>query len=242
MATKPIYEPAGKALEYADLALNIYNGCPHGCVYCYAPAVMRKNRTEFLKVEPRKDIVTRVSDQLRDSKGSLSDKLVHLCFTCDPYPRGFDSSTTTEIIKLLKENDVNVQILTKNGIDCRKDFGLLGPNDMSGVTISCSEEQRPKLEPGSTSIADRLDALKEAKLRGIGTWVSCEPVFDIDTVYDLIESDFIDLYKFGKLNYMPSDIDWKEFGINCRDYCQKLGRKYIIKKELLDCMFKQEEL
>ena len=30
---KPIYEPKGKAREYADLALNIYTGCPNGCEY-----------------------------------------------------------------------------------------------------------------------------------------------------------------------------------------------------------------
>lgn len=28
-----IYEPKGKAREYADLACDIYNGCTHGCKY-----------------------------------------------------------------------------------------------------------------------------------------------------------------------------------------------------------------
>jgi DNA repair photolyase len=30
-----IYEPKGKAREYAPLALNLYESCPHGCKYCY---------------------------------------------------------------------------------------------------------------------------------------------------------------------------------------------------------------
>lgn len=41
---KPIYEPSGAAKEYGDLAINIYTGCPHGCFYCFAPSVLRRDR------------------------------------------------------------------------------------------------------------------------------------------------------------------------------------------------------
>ena len=30
-----IYEPKGKAKEYAGLAFDIYKGCTHGCLYCF---------------------------------------------------------------------------------------------------------------------------------------------------------------------------------------------------------------
>ena len=33
-----IYEPRGKAAEYSPLAANLYAGCGHGWLYCYAPA------------------------------------------------------------------------------------------------------------------------------------------------------------------------------------------------------------
>ena len=35
----PIYEPRTRAREYCDLAVNIYDSCPHGCTYCYARAM-----------------------------------------------------------------------------------------------------------------------------------------------------------------------------------------------------------
>ena len=44
---KAIYEPAGKAREYADLACNLYRGCVHGCKYCFAPAVLHMTADNF---------------------------------------------------------------------------------------------------------------------------------------------------------------------------------------------------
>ena len=42
-----IYEPRGKAREYAELAVNLYKGCSHACVYCYAPAATFCDREKF---------------------------------------------------------------------------------------------------------------------------------------------------------------------------------------------------
>ena len=44
--------------------------------------------------------------------------------------------------------------------------------------------------------------------------VSCEPVLNATDVLNLISvSHYVDLWKIGKLNYHPSDIDWREFGL-----------------------------
>lgn len=39
MKKQVIYETSGRAREYAQLAMNHYRGCDHGCKYCYAPMV-----------------------------------------------------------------------------------------------------------------------------------------------------------------------------------------------------------
>lgn len=97
---KPIYEPRGAAKEYGDYALNIYTGCPHRCFYCFAPGVLRRDKETFHSVvQPRENIVEETRKQLEREK--ITGKLIHLCFTCDPYPTGYDSTTTREIIKLL---------------------------------------------------------------------------------------------------------------------------------------------
>ena len=42
-----IYEPSGRAKEYAELAANLYKGCDHRCVYCFGPKVLWKKREAF---------------------------------------------------------------------------------------------------------------------------------------------------------------------------------------------------
>lgn len=219
----PIYEPKGKAKEYGDLALNIYTGCPHRCYYCFAPGVLHKDREAFHShVEPRPGIVDEVRKQLE--KDQITGKLIHLCFTCDPYPTGYDTSVTREVIKLLKDHGNHVQILTKG--DGTRDFDLLDGGDWYGVTIDGKYRY--------DMYCDKLNALYKAKMLGIHTWVSFEPVLDDENVLEIIGLFYrnFDKVKIGKLNYHPSDIDWKQFGHDAEALCQTLGLDYYIKDGL----------
>lgn len=220
----PIYEPKGAAKEYGDLALNIYTGCPHRCYYCFAPGVLHRDKEQFHShVEPRHGIVEEVKKQL--DKEHITGKLIHLCFTCDPYPTGYDSTATREIIKLLKEHGNHVQILTKG--DGSRDFDLLDGEDWYGVTLDGSES-------GDTAV-ERLDSLRYAKTADANTWISFEPVLKAKRVltYITLANDFfVDRVKIGKLNYHPSDINWGEFGRAAEALCQKLGVDYYIKDSL----------
>lgn len=239
---KPIYEPKGKAKEYGDYAINIYTGCPHECFYCYAPSVLRKVKDDFHKcVEPRKNIVEEVKKQIEREK--ITGKLIHLCFTCDPYPRGYDSTPTREVIKILKDSGNHVQILTKNGRDAMRDFDLLDSGDWFGVTYAGYNEFIddcvPEEEPNTGNLLCRLNALSNANFKGIKTWISAEPVFNVADLLNLIEiADYVDLWKIGKLNYHPSDIDWGEFGRKAEALLKSKGRNYYIKDSLREKMQK----
>lgn len=228
---KPIYEPKGKAKEYGDLAINIYTGCPHRCYYCFAPGMLHRNKEQFHSVvEPRKDIIEATRKQI-ESEG-ITDKLIHLCFTCDPYPTGYDTTPTREIIKLLKDSGNHVQILTKG--DGRRDFDLLDSEDwygitLDGITSACCPSQLL-----------RADSLYAAHKHGIKTWISFEPVLCPTVVLDYLHTlaPFTDKVKIGKLNYHPSNIDWGKFGRTIEKECQKLGVDYYIKESLREEMNK----
>lgn len=232
---KPIYVPSGKAKEYGDYAINIYQGCPHCCTYCFAPSVLRKDREAFHScVEPRAGIVEAVKRQL--DKEQITDKLIFLCFTCDPYPTGYDSSATREIIKLLKESGNHVQILTK-GTDVERDYDLLDGGDWLGITyagyVNGTLMEPSAYEPFAAVPWNRLYVLSQAHYRGIKTWISCEPVLCAESIYGIIGgTEYIDKYKIGKLNYHLSDINWGEFGRECERLCIEYGRDYYIKDSL----------
>ena len=228
---KPIYEPKGKAKEYGDYAINIYTGCPHECFYCFAPSVLRKEKEDFHKcVEPRKNIVEEVKKQIEREK--ITGKLIHLCFTCDPYPCGYDTTPTREIIKAIKESGNNVQILTKG--DGSRDFDLLDENDWYGITLDGIGNGRNPLWKS------RVNALAEAHSKGIKTWVSFEPVTNERQFFIELHlvSIMVDKVKIGKLNYHPSSIDWKTFGEKAEALCKSLGIDYYIKDGLREEMNK----
>lgn len=220
---KPIYEPRGAAKEYGDLALNIYTGCPHRCYYCFAPSVLRRDREKFHSdVRPRENIVEETRRQLE--REGITGKLIHLCFTCDPYPTGYDTTPTREIINLLKAYGNHVQILTKG--DGTRDFDLLDGNDWYGITIDGSYKGH--------LLEKYIEPLCKAHLNHTNTWVSFEPVLDAEEVLLSIRcvAPFANKVKIGKLNYHPSDIDWKKFGHDAEALCQDMGLNYYIKDSL----------
>ncbi len=221
---RTIYEPRGAAKEYGDYALNIYTGCPHACFYCYCPNVLHKDRETFHKdVKVREGVIT-ATEQFLFHTG-FTGNTVHLCFTCDPYPTGYDSTATRRIIKLLKDYGNHVQILTKGS--GRRDFDLLDRNDWYGVTLDGSETEE--------CLTQRLHDLCDAYAKGIKTWVSFEPVVNAENVLREIvmaQKCGVGKVKIGKLNYHPSSINWKTFGEEAEQLCKNLDLPYYIKESL----------
>jgi DNA repair photolyase len=100
------------------------------------------------------------------------------------------------------------------------------------------QELSDKWEPYAALPQDRIDSLQLAKLLGLRTWVSFEPVISPEAVYSLLEAthEFVDLYKVGKLNYHPlaREIDWRRFKGEMEERLTKLGKPYYLKKDLLE--------
>lgn len=234
-----IYEPKGAALEYCELALNIYSGCTNGCFYCFAPNVLHKNKKEFHNRAILRQAVTpeQVYNEIV-SKG-FKNRTIQLCFTCDPYPNDTNTQPTRNIIKAIKKAGANVQILTKNGRLATRDFDLLTPSDSFGVTLTAREsEKSQKWEPFAETPTMRIASLASAKQCGIKTWVSFEPVVSAkDSLYllrEVISNKLADVVKIGKLNYFnPEDpINWAEFGEKAENICIEAEQSYCIKNAL----------
>lgn len=232
-----IYEPKGRALEYSLLAINIYRGCSHGCVYCYARKMsMAYTNANFGKAETRFGLIGNLMKQAPRYAGT--DKRVLLCFTCDPYQQLDEKEKVTRsVIKVLKNNDIPFQVLTKGGLRAVRDFDLYTEGDAFATTLTFTNEALSTArEPRAALPAERIEAIQIAHEAKIKTWVSLEPVLDAEQSLEIIRmtSDFVDLFKIGKLNHFYSEIDWREFGIKAIDLCQELGKDYYVKNDLAE--------
>ena len=235
---KVIYRPGGRALEYSLLALNHYTGCGHGCTYCYVPSVLHIPVSQFNEPRVRKNVLEFLAKEA--PRYACTDERVLLCFTCDPYqPLDDKEKLTRSVIKVLKENDIPFQVLTKGGLRATRDFDLYQAGDAFATTLTYADKRESaEKEPVAALPAERIEAIRIAHERKIETWVSLEPVVDVEQTLALIRMthEFVDLYKIGKLNHYRSLINWREFGIKAIDLCHKLQKRYYVKRDLAESL------
>jgi DNA repair photolyase len=235
-----IYETKGKAREYTELATNLYTTCEHGCLYCYCPAILHVKPEEFfVKGKPKKDVLELIEKDAVELEAKGETRRIQLSFIGDPYqPAETEYLITRSTIKILHQHGLRVTILTKNGLRAVGDFDLLTLADLFGVSLTCMlPETISKWEPGISDWYSRITALKEAKKRGIPTWVSFEPVLNPPETLALIEqaAPYADFMAVGTLNYRREAdyIDWHQFAIDVIDKLQKTGKCFYIKQDLL---------
>ncbi|MCK4823777.1 hypothetical protein KA005_48940, partial [bacterium] len=182
---KAIYEPKGRAREYAELAVNLFRTCYHGCEYCYSPKVMHVKPEEFFKPPlPRDDIIPKIRSDARQLRAANDRREILMCFTCDLYqPAPFNHDlvryTTRSAIKALLEENLNITILTKGGARSLADVDLIEqhPNQVRyGTTLVFnSDKESKKFEPQAAPTSERILTLEAFHARGIQTWASIEP-------------------------------------------------------------------
>lgn len=225
-----IYEPTGRAREYAALACNIYKGCAHGCEYCFAPGATHRTREEFSQPAPRfntflPDLHFEAIKRLNAGKNGR----VLLCFTCDPYqPLDDELKLTRETIRILHRQGHKVTVLTKGGKRALRDLDLFTPADAFATTLTFLDADESRLwEPGAALPFERIETIKEFDQSGIPTWVSLEPVIEPETSLELIRltHTFVGAYKVGTLNHHPlaKTIDWRKFAADAVELLDSLG-------------------
>jgi len=236
-------------VEYADYCINHAEGCSHGCRFpCYA--MMMKKRCGVINsyedwIKPK--IVANALELLDKEIPKLKDKIkvVHLCFTTDPfmYKQKEISDLTLKIIKRLNDDNIKCTVLTKGVypkelIDVEK-YG--GNNEYAITLVSLNEGFKKRFEPGAAPYEDRVKSLKYLHDHGLKTWVSMEPyptpnLVDQDLKKVLAKINFVDKIIFGKLNYnikVTEFQDNKDFYDGCAkiviNFCEKNNIGYHIK-------------
>jgi DNA repair photolyase len=234
-----IYRPTGRALEYSPLAVNLYAGCSHGCLYpCYAPGCAHKKPEDFFgNPEPRKQVIEDL--ELQAAKWIGEKERVLLCFLTDPYqPIDRECQLTRQALEILHANGFPTAICTKGGSAAFRDFDLMraGGTQFGQTICFKSEALREKWEPGATSIDNRLATLREAHDTGIYTWISIEPLIDLIEACKVIEAaaPYCDEFRVGGWNYTAETKgrDWKGCAETIRTVLRHSGRRSVMKCDL----------
>lgn len=160
-------------LEYS---LNPYLGCEHACAYCYAPSTLR-----YAGPEPWGTFVqakTNIPVVLEKECRRLKPGIVGISTVTDPYqPLEEKLELTRRCLEVLLVKGFPICIQTKSALVLR-DIDLLGEfkSREVGFTITTADERISKLlEPGASTSAERLGAMKKLSDRGIPTWAFLGP-------------------------------------------------------------------
>lgn len=234
-----IYETKGRAREFNELAINLFTGCDHQCIYCYGADVLHETKEAFTK-HPKVRLTARdIKDSADDWASRGETRRVLLCFITDPYCKlEQETQITRDAILALHDAGLNVIILTKGGVRSVRDFDMLTPKDAYATTLTLlHNDDSLKWEPGAATPDERVACLEEAHKRGIETWVSFEPVIypEVTKALLLLTKGFVGHYKVGTMNYHPQgkNTNWNQFGWEIKRMMDKLGIKYYFKKDLL---------
>ena len=232
-----IYETHGRAREYFELAANLYSTCEHACRYCYAADVLHMKPDDFFRRGVPRPLEALKTDAARLARKGERRHIL-LSFVTDPYqPVEAELCLTRKAIEALHGFGLYVAILTKAGLRPIRDFDILSPLDLFGVSLTTrSAETILRWEPNVPLYYDRIESLRQAKAKGIPTWVSCEPVVEpAETLGLIVEAaPYTDVFKVGTLNYQDEArrIDWPRFARAAVKLLDDLKANYYIKRDL----------
>lgn len=217
MSNLCIYQPKGKAGEYAAWACNLYTGCSNDCSYCYCK---KGPLGSWWTLEPHLKKCFRDEEhayavfikELEQNVEALRRDGLFFSFTTDPLlPK--ERILTTRCVEAAVSENVPVSILTK--------MPGLTPDQLAGDSkdhlANCKQERRNQilqhvawgftltgcnnLEPGAATNGQRIAAMEKLHDMGFRTFASLEPVIDpartLACYDELVRRNCCDLVKVG---------------------------------------------
>ena len=230
--------------------LNIYRGCEHQCAYCYAQySHSYLEDTDFFHhIYIKENIVTQLEQKLQSSK--WAHDVINLGGVTDSYqPAEAIYKLMPQILKLLIKYKTPAIISTKSSLILR-DIDLLKElSNVAGVQVAITittldQSLANKIEPGASSIKERINTIYELKKAGLTVgWhlmpmipyltatrnnltaifkiaQMCQIDYIIPGILNLRGSTRINFFRFMKNNY-PNEYDrvWKLYN-NKNEYKQ----------------------
>lgn len=175
-------------------SINPYQGCEHGCVYCYArPSHAYRNLSPGLDFETRLFAKVNAAEALRAElmRPAYRCDEITLGANTDPYqPIERERRITRSVLEVCAEFNQPVSIVTKNAL-VERDIDVLAPMGAAGlvrVYLSCNNLEHDlarHLEPRCTAPRRRLEAMRRLSDAGIPVGVIVAPVIPFLTDHQI---------------------------------------------------------
>lgn len=161
-----------------DYNMNLYRGCPHGCIYCDSRSTVY-NIENFDQVRYKENVIETLKKELHSKRkkgvvgiGAMSD-------TYNPFEK--DLCITQQALNLISENHFGVSIDTKSSLVVRDILILkeITRNNSAIVKVTittANDELAKKIEPNVSLSSERFEAVKQLNDAGIFCGILLTPL------------------------------------------------------------------
>ena len=168
-----------------DRSINPYQGCEHGCIYCYA-----RPSHSYLDLSPGLDFETRIfykpnaAARLLEawSKPGYECEPITIGANTDPYqPAEKSLQVTRQLLELFREHNHPVSIITKGSL-IERDLDILAElarDRLCSVAVSVptlDDDLKRVMEPRVPSAAKRLTSISKLTAAGVPTSLLMAPL------------------------------------------------------------------
>lgn len=168
-----------------DRSINGFQGCEHGCIYCFA-----RPSHAYHNLSPGLDFETKLFAK-PDAAKLLRAELAKPSYRCTPMAMGTNTDPyqpiearfgiTRGVIEVLAEHGHPLMITTKSARIVR-DLDLLGPMARRGLAAvmmsvtTLDPETARRMEPRASAPHQRIAAIRQLTQAGVPTSISVSPV------------------------------------------------------------------
>ncbi|MCD6512730.1 MAG: radical SAM protein [Thermoplasmata archaeon] len=148
-----------------------YTGCSHACLYCYISSYI----PDAFHARLKKDLFRRLKREVKKIDKNL---YVSMSNSSDPYtPEEKELMATRKCLRILRENDIMLLIITKSDIVAR-DIDIISDMraSISMTLTGVNNERMAKIEKFAPSFQKRLEAMQELHENGVPCSFRLDPI------------------------------------------------------------------
>lgn len=166
-----------------DYNMNLYKGCPHGCIYCDSRSNCYKIE-DFDRVRIKENVIEIFEKEIKSKRKSGVIGIGAMSDTYNPFEKKYEITRTA--LEIISKNRFGISIETKSDlitrdIDILKDINSK-TDAILKLTITTADDEISKLiEPHVSTSSERFSAIKKLADEGLFVGTLLTPIIPFIT-------------------------------------------------------------